>query len=141
MNISRFKLAWKALTGLLNPWGSVAGNIADYALDVLNGSINGLDISKKERIQAVLNTATRVLAILDAVQWLCPTKWQCAYRKSIDAVMQVIAALDDLKLTMAELADVRTKFEAAVKAWKSPDDETCVDCESCVVNETLNLAK
>lgn len=139
MNISRIKLAWKALTGFLNPWGSVAANIADYALDVLNSAIAGLSIGKKERILAVLNTAVRVLAVLRAVQWLCPTKWQSAYLETIAAVSGVCDALEDLQLSMEELTSVRSKFEAAVKAWKSPDDETCVDCESCVVGETLNL--
>lgn len=139
MNISRIKLAWKALTGFLNPWGSVAANIADYALGVLNTAIAGLSVGKKERIMAVLNTAMRVLAVLRAVQWLCPTKWQSAYLETIIAVSDVCDALEDLQLTMEELTSVRSKFEAAVKAWKSPDDETCVDCEFCVVGETLNL--
>ena len=128
MNISRLTLAWKALTGLINPWGSVAANLADYALGVLNTAFAGLSVSKKERIMAVLNTAVRVLSILRAVQWLCPTKWQSAYLETILAVSDVCDALEDLQLTMEELTSVRAKFEAAVKAWNSPDDETCVEC-------------
>jgi hypothetical protein len=32
------------------------------------------------------------------------------------------------KYTPEELERIKTDFEAAVKEWKSPDDETCEDC-------------
>lgn len=121
MNISKLKIAWKYLTG-------GAGSVADYLLDVLNAALDKIDPGKREKIQAALNTAERVLAAFRAFAWLCPTKWQTAYSKTIDAVASVVGALDDLKLTADELVAVKEDFTAAVAAWKAPDDETCVDC-------------
>ena len=106
MDISKFKIAWKLVFGGM-------GSVVDYLLDILNKALAALDPAKKEKIQAVLNLARRVLAALTALEWLCPTNCD---------------ALDDLTLTAEELERIKTDFEEAVKAWKSPDDETCVDC-------------
>ena len=121
MNISKIKMAWKYLTGGI-------GSVADYLLDVLNSAIASIDPSKKEKIQAALNVAERVLAALKALQWLCPTRWQTAYSKAVDSVASVVVAFADLKLTPSELEEVKKAFAEAVAAWKAPDDETCVEC-------------
>lgn len=121
MDISKFKIAWKLVFGGM-------GSVVDYLLDILNKALAALDPAKKEKIQAVLNLARRVLSALTALEWLCPTKWQTAYTKTIKAVTTVCDALDDLTLTAEELERIKADFEEAVKAWKSPDDETCVDC-------------
>lgn len=126
--MSKLKLGWKVLTGFINPWGSVAGNVADYVLDLLNGVLARIDPARKEQIQAALNVARRVAATLSAFSWLCPTKWQTAYGLTVEAVCNVVQALEDLQITPGELTDVRIKFAAAVSAWRGDDDETCVEC-------------
>ena len=123
--MSKLALTWAALKGLLNPFGSVFESLADYALGYVNEAIGGLDISRKERIQAALNVATKALAVLNAVAWLCPTKWQTAYKATIEAVQDVCDALFDLHLTIDELSGVREKFSKAYAEWRGPDDETC----------------
>lgn len=126
--MSKLKLGWKVVTGFLNPWGSVAGNVADYVLGLLNDALAKIDPARKEQIQAALNVAKKVAATLSAMSWLCPTKWQTAYGKTIVAVREVVYGLEDLQITPGELTDVRIKFAAAVSAWRGDDDETCVEC-------------
>lgn len=121
MEISKIKLAWKYITGGI-------GSVADYLLDLGNSALAGLEPEKKERVQGVLNLFLRITATMNALAWLCPTKWQTAYRESVEAVETVAAALEDLVVTSDELAKVKKEFDEAVVAWKSPDDETCKDC-------------
>jgi len=121
MNISKMKIVWKYITGGM-------GKVVDYLLDILNNALAKLDPSKKEQIIAILNLAKRVLSTLRTLQFLCPTKWQIAYCETIEAVETVINALDDLTLTPEELEKTIKEFDEAIKAWKSDDDDTCVDC-------------
>lgn len=120
MNISKFKLAVTYLFGGI-------GSVVDYLLDILNQALAKVDPKKREQVQAVLNIAEKVFAMLRAFQWLCPTKWQSAYAKTISAVETVIFCLDDFTITVDELLKVKEDFSNAVAAWKSDDDETCVD--------------
>lgn len=121
MNVSKLKIVWKYLTGGM-------GSVVDHLLDLLNTALSKIDGSSKIKLQAVLNTAEHVLSVLVALEWLCPTKWQTAYKKTIIAVGTVIDALKDLTITAKELEKVRDDFAIAVEAWKSPDDDTCIDC-------------
>lgn len=125
--MSKLALTWAAIKGALNPFGSIFDSVATYALGCTNDALNAIDVSKKEKIMAALNIATKCLAVLNAIAWLCPVKWQTAYKATIAAVQCVCAALDDLHLTIAELSNVRARFEAAYAAWEGPDNETCVD--------------
>ncbi len=127
-SISGLKVVWKAITGFLNPWGSVVGNIAGYGLELLNNALAALDPAKRDKVQAVLNLSLRVLSLMRAVQWLCPVKWQLSYKETLDAVQAVADALFDLNLTKEEFAKITEAFSSAVAAWNGPDDETCVDC-------------
>ena len=121
-------IIWKAVTGFINPFGDgIAANITDYALGKLNAALIGLSAGKKAKIQAALNLATRVLALLKAVAWLIPTKWQKAFDSTIAAVGMVTITLDDLNVTAQELADCRQGFANALLYWRSGDDETCVE--------------
>lgn len=120
MNISKFKIAIKYLFGGM-------GSVVDYLLDVLNAALAKIDPENRAKVQAALNIAEKVLATLIALKWLCPTKWQTAYGETVEAVNAVIDALADLKLEAAELTNIRDAFNAAVMAWKLPDDDTCKD--------------
>lgn len=124
--MNKLALTWTALKGLLNPFGSVFESLADYALGYVNEALGGLNVSRKDRIQAALNITTKALAVLNAVAWLCPVKWQTAYKATVGAVQDVCDALFDLHLTMDELANVRERFSKAYAEWFGPDDETCV---------------
>ena len=128
MNISGIKFVWKTVIGFLNPWGNAISSAAGYLLEVLNGALAKIDPKRKDNIQAALNIANRVLAVLVALKWLCPTKWQSAYAATIAAVTVVVNALQDLQLTTEELVNIRNDFNAAVIAWNGDDDETCIDC-------------
>lgn len=121
MNISTFKLVMSFLFG-----GGVSG-IIEYALGVLKRALDGLTYTTKAKIQAALNLSMKVLSILEAVKILVPTKWQSAYAKTIEAVKETVSALSDLDLTKDELDIICGRVTAAIDAWKSPDDETCVD--------------
>ena len=48
--------------------------------------------------------------------------------QTVKAVTTVVDSLSDLTLTQEECTNIAKDFNAAVIAWKSPDDETCVDC-------------
>ena len=120
MNISKFKIVIKYIFG-----GTSA--VVEYVLGVLNKALSSIGETSKEKVQACLNTAVRVLAVLTAIKWLVPTKWQTAYGNTIFAVQGVVDSLSDLEITKDELTTVADRCKAALAAWKSPDDETCVD--------------
>ena len=120
MNISKFKIVWKYLFG-------GTSSVVEYVLGVLNKALSSFGETSKEKVQACLNTAVRVLAVLTAIKWLVPTKWQTAYGNTIFAVQGVVDSLSDLEITKDELTTVADRCKAALDAWKSPDDETCVD--------------
>lgn len=122
MKISKFKLAMKYLFGGM-------GSVVDYLLDILNQALSKVDPKRKEQVHGVLNIAEKVFAILRAFQWLCPTKWQSAYAKTISAVEVITFVMDDFVLTDEEFVQVKTRFTDAIAAWKSDDDETCVSEE------------
>lgn len=121
MNISRFKLVMSFLFG-----GGISG-VVEYVLGVLKRALDGLTDTTKAKIQAALNLSMKVLSILEAVRILVPTKWQTAYAKTIEAVKETVSSLSDLDLTKDELGIICDRVTAAIDAWKSPDDETCVD--------------
>ena len=128
--MNKLALTWAAFKGLLNPFGSVFESLVDYALGKVNGALNAIDVGRREKIQAALNVAAKALAVLTAVAWLCPTKWQTAYKATIEAVAEVCTALDDLHVTIDELSNVRNKFVAAYAKWRSDDDGTCVGADA-----------
>ena len=119
MKISKLKLVWKYITEGI-------GGVADYLLDLLNSALASIDPANKTKVQACLNVATAVLSALIALQFLCPVKWQTAYKETVEAVVAVVSALEDLSITADELLTVQKEFGEAVMAWKGPDDETCV---------------
>ena len=119
MKISKLKLAWHYLTKGI-------GGVADYLLEMLNAALASIDPANKAKVQSCLNVATAVLSTLIALQWLCPVKWQTSYKETVEAVAEVVGALEDLNITAEELARVQKEFNEAVAAWQGPDDETCV---------------
>lgn len=120
MNISKWKLAWKFITG-----GGTG--VVDYGLTVLREAVNGLGDATKDKIQAVLNLAMKVCSLAQFVRAFIPVKWQLAYELTVKAVQVLIAALQDLDLTGEDLKAVINGYNEAYAAWMSPDDETCVD--------------
>lgn len=102
------------------------GGLVTYAMETLNKALAAIDPAKKEKIQHALNVAEQVLSLLQAVKFLCPTRWQTAYAKSVSAVSSVVFALSDLTLTQDELTVICNDFNAACLAWNGDDDETCV---------------
>lgn len=120
MNISKWKVVWNFITG-----GGVG--VVDYLLTVLKNALNGLGDATKEKIQAVLNLAMKILSIAQAVRIFIPVKYQLAYDLTIKALQTLIAALQDLEITGTELKALVDGYNEAYAAWMSPDDETCVD--------------
>lgn len=120
MNISKWKVVWKFITG-----GGVG--VVDYLLTVLKNALNGLGDVTKEKIQAVLNLAMKILSVAQAVRIFIPVRYQLAYDLTIKALQTLIASLQDLEITGAELKALIDGYNEAYAAWMSPDDETCVD--------------
>lgn len=120
MNISKWKVVWKFITG-----GGVG--VVDYLLTVLKNALNGLGDVTKEKIQAVLNLAMKILSVAQAVRIFIPVKYQLAYDLTIKALQTLTASLQDLEITGAELTALIDGYNEAYAAWMSPDDETCVD--------------
>lgn len=121
MNISTTKIVFKYI------FGGVSG-VVEYLLGVLNAALAGMTEATRKRVQGALNLAQKVLATINAIKWLCPTKWQTAYKATVDAVADAVAALEDLEITADEVSVVADRVKAALAAWNAPDDETCADC-------------
>lgn len=117
MNVSTFKIIAKYLTG------GISG-VIEYLLDLLRNALANLGDTTKEKIQAALNLALKILSVLTSVRILVPTKWQTAYTATVEAVAQCVDSLTDLDLTKEELDIICDKITAAVKAWKEPDGAT-----------------
>ena len=111
---------WKFITG-----GSTG--VVDYLLTVLKNALNGLGDVTKEKIQAVLNLAMKILSIAQAVRIFIPVKYQLAYDLTTKALRTLVVSLQDLEITGAELQALINGYNEAYAAWMSPDDETCVD--------------
>lgn len=120
MNISKWKVVWNFITG-----GSTG--VVDYLLTVLKNALNGLGDVTKEKIQAVLNLTMKILSIAQAVRIFIPVKYQFAYDLTIKALQTLIASMQDLEITGAELQTLVNGYNEAYAAWMSSDDETCVD--------------
>ena len=120
MNISKWKVVWNFITG-----GSTG--VVDYLLTVLKNTLNGLGDVTKEKIQAVLNLTMKILSIAQAVRIFIPVKYQFAYDLTIKALQTLIASMQDLEITGAELQTLVNVYNEAYAAWMSSDDETCVD--------------
>jgi hypothetical protein len=120
VNISKWKVVWNFITG-----GSVG--VVDYLLTVLKDALNGLGDATKERIQAILNLAMKILSIAQVVRIFIPIKYQLAYDLTIKTLQTLTASLQDLEITGTELKALIDGYNEAYAAWMSPDDETCVD--------------
>lgn len=112
MKISKLKIAWKFVTGGRE-------GVLEYALDVANTFADRLPDEKKEDVGKCLATARNILSTLDALSWLCPAKWRQAYALTLQSFADLVAALDDLKVTTDELAALRDAFSVAYAAWRA----------------------
>lgn len=112
MNISKLKLAWKFITGGRE-------GVLDYALDVANTFADRLPNAKKEDLKSYLATARNILDTLSAVSWLCPSKWRQAYTLTVSAFADLVAALEDLKVTNDELKYVCDAYRLAYASWRA----------------------
>ena len=112
MNVSKIKIAWKFLTG----WRE---GVLDYALDVSNTFADRLPDAKKEDLKAYIATARNILDTIDALSWLCPSKWRYAYTLTVSAFADIVSALDDLKVTRDELTAVCNAYQLAYAAWRA----------------------
>lgn len=120
MKISKWKVAWKFITG-----GGVG--VVDYILTVLRNTLDGLSAVTKENIQAVLNLTMKILSVVQAVRIFIPVRYQFAYDRTIKAIQTLVTSLQDLEITGEELQDLLNGYDEAYAAWMSSDDETCVD--------------
>ena len=112
MNISKLKLAWKFITGGRE-------GVLDYALDCANTFTDRITDAKREDLKSYLSTARNILDTLSALSWLCPSKWRQAYALTLSAFADLVAALDDLKVTQDELTAVCNAFRIAYAAWRA----------------------
>ena len=112
MNISKLKLAWKFITGGRE-------GVLDYALDCANTFADRLADAKREDIKSYLATARNILDTLNSLSWLCPSQWRQAYALTLSAFADLVAALDDLKVTQDELTAVCNAFRIAYAAWRA----------------------
>lgn len=112
MNISKLKLAWKFITGGRE-------GVLDYALDCANTFADRIADAKREDIKSYLSTARNILDTLNYLSWLCPSKWRHAYSLTLSAFEDIVAALDDLKVTKDELTAVCNSFRIAYAAWRT----------------------
>lgn len=125
MNISKIKIAFKYLFGGMDA-------VVEYLLDIVNNALAAIDPAKRAKIAAAYNTICKVLATMNSLAWLVPTKWQSAYRMTIAAVENTADALSDFKIEADELTKVKDAFNAAVLAWRSGDvPDTDVDFDDC----------
>ena len=125
--MNKIEITWTALKGLLNPFGSMFESLVEYALGRVNAALGAIDTTRREKMVAALNVADKALALLNVIAFLCPTRWQIAYKLTVEAVQTVCSALTDLQLTVYELSEIRDGFRKAVAEWHTPDDETCAD--------------
>lgn len=112
MKISKFKLAWKFLTGGRE-------GVLDYCLDVANSFTGRLSDAKREDLKSYLAAARNILGMLGAVSRLCPSKWRQAYALTLSAFADLVSVLDDLKVTKEELTSVCVNFRLAYAEWRA----------------------
>ena len=112
MNISKLTIVWKFLTG-----GREA--VLDYLIDLANNLFAKLAEAKQEQVKGYLAQAQKILATMQGVKWLCPSKWQDAYGETVEAFETVVTALSDLNVTTEEIKDCYAAFMTAYAAWRA----------------------
>ena len=112
LNISKFALVWKFLTGGRE-------GVLDYALDCANNFAAKIPDAKQEDIKGYLETAQKVLDTLSGLSWLCPKKWMLAYGHTVAAFADLVSALSDLQLTADEIATITAAFQTAYASWRA----------------------
>ena len=112
ISISKFKILWKFLFG-----GKEA--VLDYVIDVANNLFVKLAEAKQEQVKGYLAQAQKILATMQSVKWLCPSKWQEAYGDTVEAFKTVVVALSDLNVTTEEIKDCYAAFMTAYAAWRA----------------------
>ena len=112
MNISKFTIVWKFLTGGRE-------GVLDYALDCANNFAAKIPDAKQEELKGYLETAQKVLDTLSGLSWLCPKRWLLAYGHTISAFADLVSALQDLQLDADEIAAVTAAFQTAYASWRA----------------------
>ena len=59
--MNKLALTWAAIKGALNPFGSIFDSVTAYVLGRVNDALNAIDVGRREKIQAALNVACRIL--------------------------------------------------------------------------------
>ena len=109
-------------------WRYVTGGtsgIVNYCLLKTNDAIASITPDNKAKIQAALNIASAMISVLLLFKPFCKIKWQTAYGKVIDTLASIVASLEDLRITPAELSDITAKITSTYDEWNSDDDDTC----------------
>ena len=114
ISISKFKILWKFLFG-----GKEA--VLDYVIDVANNLLAKLADAEQKQVKDYLAQAQKILATMQSVKWLCPSKWQEAYGDTVEAFETVVTALNDLNVSTEEIKDCYAAFKTAYSAWRADD--------------------
>lgn len=112
MNISKFKLLIKFLFG-----GTEAA--LDYLLDVFNNIMSSESVAR--RIEQAVNIGRFIVEFMDDHQSWCPSKWLPYYRAVYTAIMSVVDAFSDGKVTPDDIKRVKEQFQIAYATWRSDD--------------------
>ena len=112
MNISKFKLLIKLLFG-----GTEAA--LDYLLDVFNNILSSESVARY--IEKAVAIGKYITEFMDDHQSWCPSKWLPYYRAVYTAIMSVVDAFSDGKVTPDDIKRVKEQFQIAYATWRAED--------------------
>lgn len=94
--------------------------VVQYGLDIANTFAVGLKDSSRARAASSLQTAKKVLNVLEKAERYCPAKWTQDYRTTVAAFKALADSLEDLQLTAEEVQTVAKAFRLAYSEWMTP---------------------
>lgn len=113
MNISKFRLLIKFLFG-----GTEAA--LDYLLDVFNNILSSESVARY--IKKAVAIGIYITEFMDDHQSWCPSKWIPYYRAVYTAIMSVVDAFNDGKVTPDDIKRVKEQFQIAYATWRADGD-------------------
>lgn len=112
MKISFLKIVWKRL------WGGREA-VFDYLLDVANTAVSRMAEGTRGEVATAVALLREARARMDALDWLVPPAWEKCYTAVTRCIDSVLGAVEDLRLSRAELEEVVSAFRAAYSEWRA----------------------
>ena len=117
MSITKWKVVWAGIVGVLTPGSTPFGKISQLALDAVNDFISAPVTAARIRTAwKALDLAARVL---ERIAPKCPVAWRMEYDGIVRIVRRLADAVADGRIDVAEVKGIADAFRSAYEEWNA----------------------